>query len=389
MNSPQHIRTQLSDLFGTYRAEWLQERLFDLFTEPLYFPELTTRQSCVLVGGRGTGKTTVLRSLSYEGQCEFASRKGATFDAVTFIGVYHRINTNHVTAFQGGGLGDEEWIRLFAHYFNILLCELLLEFIKWYEIKHDVTITLDANKAHLLCRSLHLPKKLTHADILESLIESRVDFEAYVNNVTDGDPPKLSLQQSPVELLCSYLRELPPFSDKYIFFLLDEYENLLEYQQRVVNTFIKHSNTSYFFKIGVRELGWACRSTLRTNEQLISPADYALVPIAERLQGESFSKFARAVCETRLDRVRSEDGNQLPTLLDSALPSLPAEEEAKLLGVSEHQSRILEEYENLLSTEQLACVKDMSALELFFFDGWRQAKKTTPDHLLNEILTNE
>ena len=35
---------------------------------PSYFPYLSTNQSCVLLGGRGTGKTTVLKGLSYEGQ---------------------------------------------------------------------------------------------------------------------------------------------------------------------------------------------------------------------------------------------------------------------------------------------------------------------------------
>jgi hypothetical protein len=59
---------QLSELFGSYRAEWLREHIFELFKEPKYFPELLTLRPCVLMGGRGTGKTSVLRSLSYEGQ---------------------------------------------------------------------------------------------------------------------------------------------------------------------------------------------------------------------------------------------------------------------------------------------------------------------------------
>jgi hypothetical protein len=46
---------QLSELFGSYKAEWLKERLFDFFTAPDYLPELTTSRPCVLVGGRGLG----------------------------------------------------------------------------------------------------------------------------------------------------------------------------------------------------------------------------------------------------------------------------------------------------------------------------------------------
>jgi len=47
------VEEQLNSLFGSYRAEWLREQLFDLFTEPNYFPGLTTNRPCVLVGGRG------------------------------------------------------------------------------------------------------------------------------------------------------------------------------------------------------------------------------------------------------------------------------------------------------------------------------------------------
>ena len=47
------IRGDLSKLFA-YRAEWLKEKLFDLFTEPSYFPELDSDVPVVLMGGRGT-----------------------------------------------------------------------------------------------------------------------------------------------------------------------------------------------------------------------------------------------------------------------------------------------------------------------------------------------
>ncbi len=66
---------QLSQLFGGYRAEWLKEQVFELFTEPSYFPELKTPRPCILIGGRGTGKTTVLRGLSYEGQFALSGNK--------------------------------------------------------------------------------------------------------------------------------------------------------------------------------------------------------------------------------------------------------------------------------------------------------------------------
>ena len=64
-------------------------------------------------------------------------------------------------------------------------------------------------------------------------------------------------------------------------FALDEYENFLDYQQRVVNTYLKHAGQQYSFKIGVRELGWRCHATLNANEQLRSADGGKLVLVDE------------------------------------------------------------------------------------------------------------
>ena len=72
-----------SELFGSYKAEWLKERIFDLFTEPSYFPELAAASPSVLLGGRGTGKTTVLRCMSYEGRFALAKNDPQSIDGGT------------------------------------------------------------------------------------------------------------------------------------------------------------------------------------------------------------------------------------------------------------------------------------------------------------------
>src|SRR6266496_3913877 len=80
----------LGRFFGGYRAEWLKEQLFELFTEPSYFPELLTERPCVLMGGRGTGKTTVLRALSYDGQYKLRGERDDKVADWPFFGCYYR-----------------------------------------------------------------------------------------------------------------------------------------------------------------------------------------------------------------------------------------------------------------------------------------------------------
>lgn len=83
----------LSQYFGSMRAEYFRREIFDLFTRPAYWPELLTRRPCLLVGGRGTGKTTALRGLSYEGMSHLQE---GDFTAWSHIGLYWRIDTNLV-----------------------------------------------------------------------------------------------------------------------------------------------------------------------------------------------------------------------------------------------------------------------------------------------------
>lgn len=45
---------RLDELFGSYKAEWLNEKIFHFFAAPSYFTSLKDKRPCVLMGGRGT-----------------------------------------------------------------------------------------------------------------------------------------------------------------------------------------------------------------------------------------------------------------------------------------------------------------------------------------------
>ncbi len=138
------------------------------------------------------------------------------------------------------------------------------------------------------------------------------------------------MQGGPIDALMREVKKLPQFSNLPFFFLIDEYENLDGYQQRVANTLIKHCGELYSFKVGVRELGFRERSTLNDFERLVAPADYKLINISEELGGR-FTEFAREVCEQRLRQVLV--GSSAVPRLESLLPELSAEGEAEELGV--------------------------------------------------------
>lgn len=376
---------QLSQLFGSYKAEWLKDKIFDLFKEPTYFPDLTTASPCFLVGGRGTGKTTVLRCLSYEGQFALSKHKAESIRQWNYYGMYYRVNTNRVTAFKGEELPEDRWVKLFAHYFNLLLCDLIFNFLDWYVLHSPDSLELGGKACSKIGKTLHLDGAKSVRELEDHVENSRLEFEAYINNVADGPSPPLTLQAAPVDALMEAVSELPQFKGRNFFFLLDEYENFVDYQQQVVNTFIKHSGQLYSFKIGVKELGWRRRATLQEHEQLVSPADYVRISISDNLKGDKFKRFARNVCNERLAKLQIPDGEMVRdvTTLFSALST---EEEAKLLGADKVAAKIKQKIVSELSRQDSSALDELSPLEVYFLKFWAEGQNLSVAEVLREAL---
>ncbi|MDR6830836.1 hypothetical protein J2X48_004620 [Bosea sp. BE271] len=370
----------ITDPFGIYRAEWLNDALFKLFTKPTYYPELETPRPCVLVGGRGTGKTTVLRCLSYEGRFELEKHNSATISNWPYYGFYYRVNTNRVTAFRGEELSDRQWERVFAHYLNLVFCGQVAEFLGWYCDQLPDSETLSASVCSDLAADLYLEESTNQAQLIRGIARGRRRFEAFLNNLDPDNIPQLSLQGQPVDDLCNAVLSLPQFKGKNLFFIVDELENLLDYQQIVLNTLIKHCGPNYTFKIGVRDLGWRKRSTLNENEQLISPADYERIDIEQRMEGDQFAKFAAEVCN-----LRAAVSADFPSGLDIAriLPSLSAEEEGELLGIKEHAAKIVRQVQRDCP-DWASDAKSMAPLDLSFVDFWARSQKLPMSSVFRE-----
>lgn len=390
MNEPQRDahRKGLAKLFSGYRAEWLSEEIFELFTEPSYFPQLTTAHPCFLVGGRGTGKTTVLRCLSYEGQA--ALHGGTTVDTSNweYFGIYYRVNTNRVRAFGGPELGEATWTRMFGHYVNLELCEAIVQFLEWHAQHSQAGQALSPTALERISTALHLQVPRTQRELLQRIDRIKLEFEAAINNIADARQlPKLSLQGAPIDVLMEEVKALPQFGRKSFFFLIDEYENLDRTQQRILNTLIKHCGEFYSFKVGIRQLGLKERSTLSGTEQLRHPADYKLIDITDQLDLR-FPEFAAAVCKRRLGQVLGDVSlAPEPTAL---LPGLSAEEEALELGVRDVVKAALDqrsvgEVDDRGFREWTTTVHPM---EVFTFMKRAEAEGKTNGVKLSEILAD-
>lgn len=334
-----NIQERLDQLFGSYKAEWLKKDIFKFFTEPYYFNILKSNYPGVLQGGRGTGKTTVLRGLSYNGQYEILNSDIDKFDENNFIGIYYRANTNHVRAFNGKGVNEENWIAIFEHYFNLIICWEMLHFLEWHKNLKKDDEELSGHACKLIASSLHLNADASDFKNLLQIVEKAMyEFQAEINNVADGNLPKLSMAGVPIEIVAQQIQSLRQFNGKVFYLLIDEYENFTDYQQECMNTLIKHVPDSYTIKIGVREMGWRVKNTHNKMESLNDPADYKLTRIEEFFTdaqtSDRFEEFASNVCNLRLKKLLDELNDENEDYdIKKALISMSIEEEAEKLNV--------------------------------------------------------
>lgn len=372
--------------FSQYKGEWLRDEIYQHFSEPYYFSDLKDIRPCVLQGGRGTGKTMVLRSLSYEGQYNILKKDISEFDKNDFVGIYIRVNTNHVRAFDGGGISMDIWSRAFGHFINLTIVRELLKFLLWHKEINSKDEELTADDCQLVAKSLGLqntPK--TQEELFGSVRYALYEFQAQLNEIFDthGKGLRLSLYEYPVDLITELATSLRQFKNKIFMILLDEFENLADYQQIILNTMIKHISRNYTFKIGVRELGWRKKHTFNEQETLNTPADYFLLDIQKKFEdAKVFSEFAKRVCEKRL-RKAFDDEDTSKWDIENYLESISNEDEAVKLGVE--TTDYIKQYEKLpedLNRE----IDNLPLLYKYLIAYWADSHHNSLEEEVNHFL---
>lgn len=353
----------LERCFYNYRAEWLEESLGDLFVRPPYYDKLESARPCLLIGGRGTGKTTALRSLRFGSQPEpAADAKGG------HLGVYVRINKNQVHAFSSD-LHSHVLRKAFAHYINLLISAEYCRLSQW--LRQTYRNTLAEEDVCALSKILCIPNPTTDLDTLATAIqEATRALEVFVNNIDQehSRPPQFSIAEAPVSSFARAIHAQDPHA-RHIFVCIDEYENLLETQQAAVNAYVKHAQPPLSYKLGMKTNGLHTRDTLDSGDPLVTPADYVEIVIHE----EADDKFFREVIQKRLNVARS-GGVPLPESVDELLPALSWEEEAGLLGAKEVAEEVRRDLRTSTSPQLKQWEASRSDGELYFLAYQAEAK---------------
>jgi hypothetical protein len=304
-------------VFGRNRAEEFPRDVWNRFVVPFFYERLQFHQqtkALVIVGGRGCGKTTLLNYFSHPTQFSPERSEHLNKEDLRYIGLYYRADTNFLSGLQGDSHTHHEFLAAFQHSlaYNIAM-EMVasLESINQTGPRQTRFGRLDTLDFSKLGKPFGYDFGKSLADFKRDLKALKSQLASWLNNPERIEKPVFLPPEVFLEVLIDFLKDsLDYLKDSSFAVFIDEYENLLEYQQRFINGLLKHGKYPLLYNIAMKRNGFSTRKTSGP-ESLQDIHDYHQVDIEELLE-EDFNLFASELLLFKLLEQKPSLSDELP-----------------------------------------------------------------------------
>jgi hypothetical protein len=307
--------------FSLARFEYEHEHLY--FLQRKIFARLENPKPVYLVGSRGTGKTTLLKALSWHERLSNASLnrqlRGRPFQA-RHIGIYLKLPEIQLALISKwvDALSDEARAVVFSHYLDLVWLEELLNALSDLIVAKQLDVDADRERGCVqrICEQFAVASStgrspFTLRELSRALHLRREDLELLA--ATDGSP-KDAIRQLRIahqvgglgrdiagrlgELCNSSLRQERGKNAWHFKVCMDEGECLDDFQQRVLNTMLRLSVAPLFFIVSFVRHPTDSTSTFIPNLTL-QQADRELIPLDE-ISEQEFRELVEGVSTVRV-----------------------------------------------------------------------------------------
>lgn len=294
---------------------WCNPFRYDLFSEIKEDDVFNDPNNIVLMGGRSTGKSMFLRYWSFPVQQILAENEKHLFldyiQSKKGIGFYFRIDGAKLKSFQGHGISEEHWASVFIHYFELIVGRQYVEFLNIIENQTSGEKE-NINKYLLpkLCALIACTNVSTIGDLLGEFDNRIKEVELFLGNVPFY---KNEFRPKHRGFLSQYLSfgipdlfstTIHAFKDLNFVILLDEYENFLLSQQKIVNTLLRFSKPHIKFRIGMRLEGFRTFNMISEDDFIKEGREYRKVVFEEVItKNTGYHQFLQDISKKRLESI--------------------------------------------------------------------------------------
>ena len=334
------MEEQFDNPFSATRAadftdEQIYEYWVDLSSGSGFWEMINPRMELpmIILGSKGSGKTHVMRYLSFALQrLRYADSSIDGIRTDGYVGIYMRCDGLNSARFRGKRQSDEMWADVFAYYIELWLGQMVVD--ACYEALKGTQVIVDQGGAIAAAvKDLFDTPAKTFPESVEDLgnhLRSlHGDLDAAINNCAITGTLDIRIRASSGKLVFGipqvFAAHIPELRDTAFVYLIDEFENLTEQQQKLINTLIREKRNPSSFKIGARLYGLRTRSTFCADEEIKEGSEYERLPLDVRLRNREteYRVFARRLVIRRLTKRRMlsnppESDDEMKQFLESA-----------------------------------------------------------------------
>jgi len=275
--------------------------------------EPRSRTSKFILGGKGTGKTHLLRYYSYPvSRLRFPKESGMSIlsrDKV--LAIFLRATGVDAARFEASSEVTNKWQQLFGVYLELRLIEGVLDAL--CDIKETSTDEVFDDQAFIA----ELAKSVVDSAVAECqsiydfrdwVILERRNIDYAVNNAAFTGSLDLRIPFSIGSLCLPVSRAIGVWNRSLsglpLIYLIDEIENFSESQQQVVNSLIRYGEGLATFRVTGRLYAIKTHSTLAGGEENREGAEFKTTLLDDILKGHSkYPQFATKFVVNRLASV--------------------------------------------------------------------------------------
>ena len=301
------------NILAKTRAEEHEADIWGEFYIPPYFNRLALKsatKSTYIVGKRGSGKTMLLKYLDYHTAFS-EKRQVIPSNEISHIGIYWRVDTQFCNSLNHRGLSEHEWISIFESYFALVIAVEIIRSLRTIARSSFQNFTLEGfDKLRFDSADDFHPDYPIAPAKLESFLESkRRNFASWISNISTTQRPVLPPGKTFLDSLIDDIKKATGLEDASFFVYVDEVENLVPYQRRVLNSFLKHSQRPFIVSFTSKELSSETSTT--GPESINATNDFRLLILDELSDDDARKLFFAEVFLANLDLAKQNNDSPL------------------------------------------------------------------------------